>query len=106
MPFKGPKSSLLCSLLPIVSQVNLVQTLIIQVFQMCLVAFCHMFLGVTSVLFLSSCQSKIFYIFFSSVSAAYLIHLILHTFMIHISFINSFVISFIPKFTSLAPVPY
>jgi len=51
-----------------------------------------MFLGVASVMFLSGCQSKIFDIFFSSVPAAYLTHLILHTFMIHISFTNSFVI--------------
>lgn len=65
-----------------------------------------MFLGVTSVLFLSGCQIKIFDIFFSSVPAAYLTHLILHTFMIHISLINSFVISFVLNFTSLAPVPH
>jgi len=85
---------------------NLVQILIIQVVQMCSVASSHMLLGVTNILFLSGCHSKIFDIFFSSVPAAYLTHFILHTFMIHISFINSFVIPFVPNFTSLAPVPH
>jgi len=76
------------------SQVNLVQILTIQVFQMCLEASWHMFLGVTSVLFLSGCQSKIFDIFFYSMPAAYLLYLIPHTFMIHISFINLLSLSY------------
>jgi hypothetical protein len=105
MPIKGPKCSLLCLLYPVVSQVNLVQILTTQVFQMCLVASSHIFLGVKV---FCSCQvvTKIFHLFFSFVAAAYPTHLFLHTFMIHISFIDSFVISFIPNFTNLAPVSH